>query len=166
MESNCCGEHHQAEMTEDQLQAVVSVIEDHRSKPGSVIAVLRKCQDIVGYLPNSLIDRIAEGLNLPKSEVFGVASFYALFLFEPKGRNKVKLCMGTACYVKGINEVKNRIESQFHMKEGGNSEDMRYSLESVRCVGACSLAPVMIVNDNVHANISSDKVVEILERYE
>ena len=150
---------------DEQLEDINLLIDELKNRPGSLITVLRKCQDIIGYLPKSIIKRIADGLNLPEAEVFGVASFYSHFLFEPKGRNKIKLCMGTACYVKGINEVKTRIGTEFEVEEGGNTKDMRFSLESVRCIGACSLAPVMTVNADTHANVRSEQAVDILERY-
>ena len=134
--------------------------------PGAVIGVLRECQGIVGYLPVELIDQIGRGLNLSQSEVFGVASFYALFSLEPKGRNLIKVCLGTACYVKGIKEVITRIENQFKVEQGGTSPDRRFSLEPVRCLGACGLAPVMVVNEHTYGNVKPDNVVKVLQKYE
>ncbi len=142
-----------------------AVIARNRSIPGSVITVLRECQDIVGYLPVELIDYISEGLNLSRSEVFGVASFYALFTLQPKGRHLVKVCMGTACYVKGIKEVIGRVENEYKVKQGGTSEDRRFSLEAVRCLGACGLAPVMVVGPDTYGGMKPDKVVQILDKY-
>jgi NADH:ubiquinone oxidoreductase subunit E len=147
----------------EQIDAIIS---DHRALAGSVIAVLRKCQQIVGYLPVELMEYIATGMNLSRSDVFGVASFYALFSFEPKGRHTVKVCTGTACYVKGIKEVIARICNQFQLEEGGTSPDRRFSLEGVRCLGACGLAPVMVVDSDTHGAVRSDKVVHILNNYE
>ena len=143
-----------------------NIIADNRSIAGSVIAVLRQCQEVVGYLPMDLMEYIARGMNLSRSDVFGVASFYALFSFEPKGRHTVKVCTGTACYVKGIKEVIARISNQFDLEEGGTSPDRRFSLEGVRCLGACGLAPVMVVGSDTHGDVSSDKVIKILENYE
>lgn len=142
------------------------IIADHRDKAGSVIAVLRQCQDVVGFLPVELMEYIATGMNLSRSEVFGVASFYALFSFEPKGRHTVKVCTGTACYVKGIKEVISRISNEYDVDEGGTSPDRRFSLEGVRCLGACGLAPVMVIGSDTHGAVSSDKVIEILTNYE
>ena len=142
------------------------IIDENRSIAGSVIAVLRKCQEIVGYLPRELMEYIATGMNLSRSDVFGVASFYALFSFEPKGRHTIKVCTGTACYVKGIKEVIARISNEFDIEEGGTSSDRRFSLEGVRCLGACGLAPVMVVSGDTHGAVSSDKVIHILENYE
>ena len=141
-------------------------IAENRSIPGSVITVLRECQQIVGYLPVELIDYIGRGLNVAPSDVYGVASFYALFSMTPKGRHMVKVCLGTACYVKGVKEVIDRISNTFKLREGGTSDDRRFSLEAVRCLGACGLAPVMVVNQDVYGGISSDKVIDILEKYE
>jgi NADH:ubiquinone oxidoreductase subunit E len=142
------------------------IIAENRNIPGSVIGVLRECQDVVGYLPVELIDYISYGLNLSRSEVYGVASFYALFSFEPKGRHLIKVCMGTACYVKGIKEAVNRIENKFGVKEGSMSEDRRFSLEAVRCLGACGLAPVMVVDQDTYGDVKADKVIDTLEKYE
>jgi NADH:ubiquinone oxidoreductase subunit E len=147
----------------DRIDAIISA---HRGVAGSVIGVLRECQDVVGYLPVELIDYIGTGLNLSRSEVFGVASFYALFSMQPKGRNLVKVCMGTACYVKGIKEVITRIENHYQMKQGGSSPDRRFSLEAVRCLGACGLAPVMVVNADTYGDVKSDKVVQVLDKYQ
>ncbi|KJS32994.1 MAG: NADH dehydrogenase [Desulfatitalea sp. BRH_c12] len=142
------------------------IIKSHRNLSGAIIAVLRECQDIVGYLPVELLDYIGQGMNLPRSEVYGVASFYALFSMTPKGRHTIKLCLGTACYVKGIKEVMSRVVNQYHVKEGQTTDDRRFSLQGVRCLGACGLAPVMVVDQDTHGDVSSDKVIEIIERYQ
>ncbi len=142
------------------------IISDHRNVPGSIIAVLRECQNVVGYLPLPLLDYIGRGLNVPCSDVYGVASFYALFSMTPKGRHTVRLCLGTACYVKGIKEVLSRVENRYQVHEGGTTADRRFSLEGVRCLGACGLAPVMVVDQDTHGAISSDKVIDILEQYQ
>jgi len=153
------------DITAAMWEQIDAVIERHRGVPGSVIAVLRECQQIVGYLPVELIDAIAAGLNLPRSDVFGVASFYSLFSLKPKGRNLIKVCMGTACYVKGIKEVITRIEAHFRVAPGGTSADRRFSLEAVRCLGACGLAPVMVVNSDTYGDVKADRVIEVLEPY-
>jgi NADH-quinone oxidoreductase subunit E len=146
--------------------AIDSVIQANRHRDGAVITVLRECQDIAGYLPVELIDYISDGLNLSRSEVFGVASFYSLFSFEPKGRHLIKVCMGTACYVKGIKEVMHRITNEYSLEEGRTSDDRRFSLEAVRCLGACGLAPVMVVDEDTFGDVKADGVLETLNRYE
>ncbi|MFO7558602.1 MAG: NAD(P)H-dependent oxidoreductase subunit E [Desulfobacterales bacterium] len=157
---------HLSDITEKMWEEIDSTILENRDKPGSLITVLRECQNIVGYLPAELLDYIGKGLNIPGSKVFGVATFYSYFSLKPKGRNIIKLCMGTACYVKGIKEAMERIGNKYQIKEGETTGDKRFSLEAVRCLGACGLAPVMVVNQDIHGSISSDKVIDVLERYE
>lgn len=163
---NALGHIDHPDVTEEMWPQIDRSIQTHRSVPGSIITVLRECQDIVGYLPVELLDYISRGMNLPSSEVYGVASFYALFSMTPKGRHTIKLCLGTACYVKGIKEVLTRVENHYKVKEGGTTEDRRFSLQGVRCLGACGLAPVMVVDHDTHGAISSDKVIDILEKYQ
>ncbi|CAB1078141.1 hypothetical protein D1AOALGA4SA_5905 [Olavius algarvensis Delta 1 endosymbiont] len=154
------------DIQDDMWIQIDEIITANRSVPGSVIGVLRECQDVVGYLPVELIDYISNGLNLSRSEVYGVASFYSLFSFEPKGRHLIKVCMGTACYVKGIKEAVSRIENKYGMKEGGTSEDRRFSLEAVRCLGACGLAPVVVVDQDTYGAVKADTVIDTLEKYD
>ncbi|UCF91212.1 MAG: NAD(P)H-dependent oxidoreductase subunit E [Desulfobacterales bacterium] len=154
------------DINRDMWAKINVIIETHRDVPGAVIAVLRECQDIVGYLPVALIDHISLGLNLSRSEVFGIASFYALFSMVPKGRHRIKVCMGTACYVKGIKEVISRIGNELHLEQGCTTEDRRFSLEAVRCLGACGLAPVMVVDHDTYGDVKADKVITMLEKYE
>jgi NADH:ubiquinone oxidoreductase subunit E len=153
------------DISNDMWTKIDEIITANRNIAGSIIGVLRECQDVVGYLPVELIDYISYGLNLSSSEVYGVASFYSLFSFEPKGRHLIKVCMGTACYVKGIKEAISRIENQYNVKEGGMTEDKRFSLEAVRCLGACGLAPVVVVDQDTYGAVKADKVVETLEKY-
>ncbi len=150
----------------DMATRLENVITAYHDTPGAVIPVLRECQNIVGYLPVELIDYISVGLNLSKSEVLGVATFYSLFSLTPKGRHTIRACLGTACYVKGGKEVMNRIKQTYKVEEGGTTEDRRFSLEAVRCLGACGLAPVMVVDQDTHGKVSPDRIVEILEQYE
>ena len=154
------------DITDDMWIQIDEIIDNNKSRPGSIITVLRECQDVVGYLPVELIDYIGDGMNLSRSEVYGVASFYALFSMQPKGRHTVKLCLGTACYVKGIKEVLDRISNEYKVEEGETTEDRRFSLEAVRCLGACGLAPVMVINQDTHGDVKADGVLKILDRYE
>ncbi len=154
------------DITDDMWTQIDQIIQTNLPIAGSIISALRECQNVVGYLPVELLDYISAGLNLPASDVYGVASFYALFSMTPKGRHTIKLCLGTACYVKGIKEVMNRVENHYKVKAGGTTEDRRFSLEGVRCLGACGLAPVMVVGSDTHGDISSDKIIEILDNYE
>jgi NADH:ubiquinone oxidoreductase subunit E len=153
------------DIASDMWPRIDAIIDTHKKVAGSIITVLRECQNVVGYLPVELLDYIGRGLNLPPSEVYGVASFYSLFSMVPKGRHTIRLCMGTACYVKGIKEVMTRIENQYKVPEGGTSEDRRFSLEAVRCLGACGLAPVMVVGEDTYGDVSADKVLDLLDSY-
>jgi len=153
------------DITDAMWTQIDQILAANRPVAGSIIAALRECQNVVGYLPVELLDYISTGLNLPSSEVYGVASFYSLFSMTPKGRHTIKLCLGTACYVKGIKEVLSRIENEFRIEEGGTTEDRRFSLEGVRCLGACGLAPVMVIGEDTHGDVSSDKIITLLEDY-
>lgn len=154
------------DITAEMNQQIDAVIQANKAVPGSIITVLRECQDIVGYLPPALIDYISTGMGLPASRVYGVASFYSLFSLEPKGRHNIRMCLGTACYVKGIKEVMSRVENKFNLQEGGTTADRRFSLEAVRCLGACGLAPVMMVDQDTHGAVRPDEVLNILDKYE
>lgn len=154
------------DINESMWTAIDAVIADNRGKPGSIITVLRESQEIAGYLPVELINYISMHMNLPVSEVFGVASFYSLFSMKPKGRHTVRMCLGTACYVKGVKEAMARITNTYQVEEGETSEDRRFSLEGVRCLGACGLAPVMVIGGDTYGDISADKIIDILDKYE
>ncbi len=153
------------DISEQMWEKINDVIIEHRDIPGSVISVLRLSQDQVGYLPLEVIDHVAEGMNLPSSEVFGIATFYSLFSLKPKGKHVIKACTGTACYVKGIKEVMSHITNKHGIKEGETMEDRRFSMEGVRCLGACGLAPVLIVGEDIHGNLQSDEIIDILKDY-
>jgi NADH:ubiquinone oxidoreductase subunit E len=155
-----------SDITDEMWFKIDEIIVDNKEIPGSIIGVLRECQDVVGWLPVELIDYISDGLNLSRSEVFGIASFYSLFYLTPKGRHLIKVCMGTACYVKGIKEVISRIGNEYQVKEGCTTEDRRFSLETVRCLGACGLAPVVVVDQDTYGAVKADKVIETLNKYE
>ena len=154
------------DISEDMLDQIDGVIATYKSEPGAVITVLRECQDIVGYLPMELIDYISQGLTISRSEVFGIATFYSLFSLEPKGRHTIKCCLGTACYVKGIKEIMVRVTNEYQFGDGQTTADRRFSLEAVRCLGACGLAPVVVVDRDTHGAVTSDKILDILENYE
>ena len=119
-----------------------------------------------GYLPKKVQQIVAEGLGLSLSEVYGVVTFYSFFSTFPKGRNSVKVCLGTACYVRGSQRALSKVEDGLGVKVGGTTEDRRYSLDVVRCIGACGLAPAILVNDDVYGRVKTTKVMEILDRYE
>ncbi len=155
-----------SDLTPEIMQEVDEIIDRFMGVPGCLIPVLEDCQEAVGYLPVELQDYISRRLNIPGSTVYGVVTFYSFFSMVPKGRHTVKVCMGTACYVRGIAEVLNRLQSRYEMEIGGTTEDRRFSLEAVRCLGACGLAPVVVVDDDTHGGVTPDRILSILERYE
>ena len=157
---------HNADLTPEVMVKVDEIIHSHRDKPGCLIPVLEECQGIVGYLPLELQEYISKGLNIPGSTVYGVVTFYSFFSMVPKGRHTIKVCMGTACYVRGIAEVLNRLQAAYNLEVGSTTEDRRFSLEAVRCLGACGLAPVVVVDEDTHGGMTPERVLKILETYE
>ena len=142
------------------------MIKGYRNKPGSLIPVLQRVQEMVGYLPPIVQKRVSRGLNIPAAEVHSVVSFYSFFTMKPRGDHVIKVCLGTACYVKGIEEVLSKIKEGLHIEVGGITEDKRFSLEAVRCLGACGLAPVLVIDHDTYGAISPKKVTEILDAYQ
>ncbi len=147
----------------DMWEKIDQVIEKWKGIPGSLITVLRESQSVVGYLPGTLLKYVSKELNLPISQVFGVATFYSFFSLKPKGRHTIRICTGTACYVKGSKELMLSAYNKYGIEEGDTTEHRRFSLECVRCLGACGLAPVMIVDKDIHGDMTSQKVVDVLE---
>ncbi len=141
------------------------MISSYKDKPGSLIPVLQRAQEIVGYLPPIVQKRISRGLNIPAAEVHGVVSFYSFFTMKPRGDHIIKVCLGTACYVKGIEEVLEKIKENLHIGVGEITEDRKFSLEAVRCLGACGLAPVMVVDHDTHSAVTPKKVMQIIDEY-
>ena len=151
--------------TPEQLKALDNVIRKSRSTPGCLMHILQEAQAIYGYLPISVQKRIAEGLGISLSEVYGVVTFYAQFSLNPKGKNRISVCLGTACYVKGSDKILEAIENQLGIKCGECTEDGLFSIDSCRCVGACGLAPVMMIGDEVYGKLTPAMVKGILDEH-
>jgi NADH-quinone oxidoreductase subunit E len=154
------------DLTPELMSQVDEIIDRFAGVPGSLIPVLADCQEIVGYLPVELQEYIGRRLNIPGSTVFGVVTFYSFFSMVPRGRHTIKVCMGTACYVRGVAEVMSRLQTGYQLDVSGTTEDRRFSLEAVRCLGACGLAPVVMVDEDTHGGVTPDRILGILERYE
>lgn len=154
------------DLTLDVMKKVDDIIEKNLNRPGALIPVLTGCQQIVGYIPLELQDYLSERLNIPGSIIYGVVTFYSFFSLVPKGRHIIKVCEGTACYVQGSSRILDTICSEYNIKPKGTSEDRRFSLEVVRCLGACGLAPVMVVDNDTYGALDPDKAKEVLRRYE
>jgi len=153
------------DLTDDDLLRIDAVINLNRGRPGCLIPVLEECQEIFGYLPVELQEHIGKELNIAGSTIYGVVTFYSFFTMVPKGRHIIKVCMGTACYVKGIGEVMSRIQAAYSLEVGETTADRRFSLESVRCLGACGLAPVIVIGKDTHGFVTPDSILDILARY-
>ncbi len=149
----------------DELSAVDRIVEQYRNRPGALIPVLEEVQEILGYLPKTIQKRISRSMRIPLPEVHGVVSFYSFFTMVPRGRHTTRCCMGTACYVRGGKNNMAQLKEALGVEPGGTTEDRRFSLETVRCLGACGLAPVITVDEDTYRQVKPSKVAEILERY-
>jgi NADP-reducing hydrogenase subunit HndA len=141
------------------------VIRQFRHRPGSLIPVLQRAQEIVGFLPPVVQKRIAKGLNMPEAEVHSVVSFYSFFTMKPRGDHNIRVCLGTACYVKGIEGVLEKIKEQLKIDIGETTEDKKFSIEGVRCLGACGLAPVMMIDQETYGAMTASKAMKIMGDY-
>ena len=152
--------------TPEQLAELDRVIDENKNEPGATLAILQKAQDIYGYLPEEVQRHIALSLGIPFSEVYGIATFYAQFALSPKGKYNISVCLGTACYVKGSQMVLDKLCEELGIEPGECTGDAKFSLEACRCVGACGLAPVMMINDDVYGRLTPDMVKDIIGKYE
>jgi len=141
-------------------------IDSLSSKDGALIEVLHRAQHIFGYLPKEVQVFVADKLDLPVSKVYGVVTFYSFFTTEPRGKNVINVCMGTACFVRGSGDVLKEFEKELGIKSGQTTQDMKYTLGSLRCIGACGLAPVLTINDKVYGHCTPAQVNKILAEYE
>jgi NADH:ubiquinone oxidoreductase subunit E len=146
----------------EQLEQLNRVIEEFSDPDSALIPVLQKAQDLLGYLPVAVLKHIALRLNKPYSEVTGVVSFYSYFSTVPRGKNVVRVCLGTACYVRGGKDVLKSLQDTLHLEVGQTTPDRQFSLEIGRCFGACGLAPAVMVNDQVHQRVKPARVRELL----
>jgi NADH:ubiquinone oxidoreductase subunit E len=151
---------------EELLSELDKIITEYAEKPGSLIPILQMAQSLFGYLPDKVIRRIADKLNKPLSEVAGVIGFYSFFSRHPQGRHQLRVCLGTACYVRGGKEVLNALKKKLKIDIGESTPDRCYSLEVGRCFGACGLAPVLMADVDVHQRVKPSKVGEILKKYD
>lgn len=158
MSCGCC-------CADNKLQELDKIIAKYKDTRGALIPVLHEAQDLYGYLPLSVQKKIAEGLNIPLSEVYGVVTFYTQFSLHPKGKYKVSVCLGTACYVKGSGQIYDKISEILKIKSGECTPDGVFSLDACRCIGACGLAPVITINEEVYGRLNADDVPGIIQKY-
>lgn len=155
------------EGTAEQEKALKAAIAEHSGDRGALMPVLQKAQEIYGYLPIEVQTMIAEEMGIPLEKVYGVATFYAQFSLNPKGKYRISVCLGTACYVKGSGDLFNTLQKILGIKGGEITPDGKFSLEDCRCIGACGLAPVLTINDDVYGRLTGDEqeLRDILAKY-
>ena len=151
--------------TAEQEQQLMEIIENSRHDKSLLMAVMQQAQDIYGYLPIEVQTMIAEGMDVPLEKVYGVATFYAQFSLSPKGQYNISVCLGTACYVVGSGDIFNKLSEKLGIGADECTPDGKFSLTACRCIGACGLAPVMTVNDEVYGRLTVDDIDDILAKY-
>lgn len=151
--------------TAEQSEKLQKVIAKYKGTDGALIPVLHEAQSIYGYLPYEVQKKISDGLDIPMAEIYGVVTFYTQFSIYPKGKFNVAVCLGTACYVKGSGDIIEKFKERLGIEVGQCTDDGKFSLEATRCIGACGLAPVLTVNDDVYGKITADDVDDILSKY-
>ena len=152
-------------LEKEKFEALQLVIDELRNEPGALMPIMQRAQDIFGYLPEDVQNIIAKGLDIPVSDVYGVATFYAQFNLEPKGKYIIIVCLGTAGYVKGAQLVLDELEKVLGVPAGSTTPDGLFTLNATRCLGACGLAPVIMVNADVYGRLTPDQVAGIIEKY-
>ena len=151
--------------TKEQEERLMAVIESHKGQEGAVIPVLHEAQGIYGYLPIEVQEMIAEGLDVPLAEIYGIVTFYSQFSINPKGKYQIGVCLGTACYVKGSGDILDKCKEILGIDVGECTPDSLFSIDATRCIGACGLAPVLTVNDDVYGRLVVDDVEGIIAKY-
>ena len=152
--------------TKEQEEALATVINELRDEKGALMPILQKAQDIYGYLPYEVQKMISDQTGIPLEKIYGVTTFYSQFTLNPKGRYRISVCLGTACYVKGSGDIYNALMEKLGIEGGECTPDGKFSLDACRCVGACGLAPVMMINDEVYGRLTVDDIDGILAKYE
>lgn len=153
------------ESEQEKYSRISQVIDEYKDREGSLIQILHMAQGIYGYLPLELQQFIAQRLDKPLSEVYGVATFYSFFSTSPRGENTIRVCLGTACYVRGGKKILERLKEILGIEVGETTQDGKFTLEVMRCIGACGLAPAITINDKVHKQVNPDKLQAIIEKY-
>lgn len=149
----------------EKFEQLAKVIEEHKDQKGGLMPVLQEAQAIFGCVPLDVQEIIAEGMNVTLSEVYGVATFYSQFSLEPKGEYVCGVCLGTACYVKNSQKVLDKLVSELNIDVGRTTPDGKFTIQATRCLGACGLAPVMMINDEVYGRLTPEEIPGILAKY-
>ena len=152
-------------LQECHIKSIHEICDSYKNDPGDLIKILHSAQTHFGYLPESVQREIAKKLKISVAKVYGVVTFYSFFTMTPKGRHAISVCTGTACYVRGAEKVLDELKKQLNIKVGGVTEDGKFSLDSLRCVGACGLAPVLLIGEKVYGRVEPGQIKEILDSY-
>lgn len=154
----CCG-------GENSMPLIDEILEKYKGMDGALIPVLQESQNVHGYLSKEVIEYISAKMNIPSSQIYGVVTFYAQFHLNPRGKNVIRVCQGTACHVRGAKAILKAVEEHLGVSAGETTPDLSFTLETVACIGACGLAPVMMVNEDTHGRLTPESIPEILSKY-
>jgi len=154
-----------AQSKKSEFEQLKIYIDSVKNSQGILMQTLQKAQGIFGYLPLEVQQFISEEINIPLADIYGVVTFYSQFTIEEKGKHKISLCLGTACYVKGSQEIMDKLAEELKVKVGETTEDRMFTLEATRCLGCCGLAPVMMIDDDVYGKMEAKKISQIIEKY-
>ncbi|OWZ83274.1 NADH-quinone oxidoreductase subunit NuoE [Natranaerobius trueperi] len=160
--AECKCDHAVKKQEEEQVEEILSEFKDQE---GTLISALQKVQDFYGYLPERGMKKVADAFDMPLSKVFGVATFYDQFQLQQRGEWVIRVCTGTACHVRGAAEIIDRLTEELDIQPGETTEDLKFTIAPVACIGSCGLAPVIMVNDNTHGRLTPDQIPEIIEKY-
>jgi len=148
-----------------EIKRIDEIIKEHTDKKGALIPVLQKIQKDVGFIPVEVQRKVAKMLDIPEKDVYGVSTFYSFFSMIPRGRNNIRVCLGTACFVKGGKKIADKITKELGIKPGQTTADRKYSLQANRCLGACGLAPTIVINNKIYPKVNPEKVMDIIYSY-
>jgi NADH-quinone oxidoreductase subunit E/NADP-reducing hydrogenase subunit HndA len=150
------------ELQPEEILRIEEIINKYKGKKGALIPTLHDVQDEVGFLPIEVQKKVAKDLNIPEKEVYGVATFYSFFSLIPRGRNNIRVCLGTACFVKGGKKIADKISKELGIKPGQTTADRQYSLQVNRCLGACGIAPIIVINEKIYQRVKPEEVMDII----
>ena len=150
------------ELQPEEILRIEEIINKYKGKKGALIPTLHDVQDEVGFLPIEVQKKVAKDLNIPEKEVYGVATFYSFFSLIPRGRNNIRVCLGTACFVKGGKKIADKISKELGIKPGQTTADRQYSLQVNRCLGACGIAPIIVINEKIYQKVKPEEVMDII----
>jgi len=153
------------ELQPEEILRIEKIINKYKGKKGALIPTLYDVQNEVGFLPIEVQKKVAKDLNIPEKEVYGVATFYSFFSLTPRGKNNIRVCLGTACFVKGGKKIADKISKELGIEPGQTTPDRMYSLQINRCLGACAIAPIIVINDKIYQKVKLDEVIDIIYTY-